>query len=294
MAIYIDGIQLQPKKDGTSLERKYFQEREEIKILFDKFRKGLEPVTLIFKREFTKKWNQNKTSHRGVPPLAMPLVSPYYDDQLGAMQVRYSTSPPRKEGGRLFWLKGVEIIDETFAINENSMDLAWFMLKASTFFQNGVLKLVDLGVEIEAKWDSLVIQTDVAKVLLSNDLEEGRLAKIFALFQDAKYTYDVKDSVSANAMKLWQIAMSDVQAGEGKTITELRTAINKTTPKEDQNKDVVEVEGKEYPVQQTPDGWKKDTILKEAERYAIELPKRVMSNDALYTILQAKIGLLNK
>lgn len=292
MAIYIDGIQLQPKKDGTSIEKRYFEERAEIKKLFEKFKKpDGSPASLIFQRDFVKKFNRNGTSHRPAPPLAIPLVSPYYDESVGALEVRYSTSPPRKSSGRLYWTKGVELIDEIYSVSESQMDLAWFLLKASTFFQNGVLKLVDLGVEIEAKWDSMVLQSEVVKFLFSPELEEDRLAEVYAAFQGAKYTYDTKDSVKGNAMKLWTVAMAEVQKGEQGAMKELANAIKATAPKEEQGGVVstVEVDGIEYPVVEMPAGWNKASILKEAANYKIELPKRVMSNNVLYSILQAKI-----
>ena len=296
MAIYINGKQLEPKKDGSSMEKKYYEDMQELKGLFNKFRKGTEPSVLIFKRDFAKKWNNKGTTFKPAPPIAIPLRTSYYDrDGAGAIDIRYSASPPENINGKLRWAKSMETIYEMYTVNENQSDLAWFLFKASRFFDKGVLKLVDTGVEIEAKWDKMTVQADVVKALFSETIDEDQLAKIYHYFIDGKYVYSESQTIKENAMRLWDIALSDSINGKNQLMKPLKDAIDKALKI---SAPVVEgwvnVEGIDYPVLPMPEGWQKKHILSEAESYGInDLPIRPLKNEVLYSILQAKIKQLN-
>lgn len=289
MAIYINGKMLDPKKDGSSMEKKYYNDLEELKVLFAKFKKGDAPAVLVFKREWAKKWNNSGTSYKPAPPINIPLRAGYYDkDGGGAIDIRYSESYPDNINGKLRWNKPTETIYEMYSVTENQMDLAWFLLRASKFFEKGVLKLVDVGVEIEAKWDTMTLQADVSIAL--KNITEDELAKVYVYFLNGKYSYIETESVKVNAMRLWDTAIIDAKNDMPETMTALKEAIDKVVvPAKIINPNVVEIDGIEYPLRELPLEWNKKKILLEAENYKIELPQRPMRNEVLYTILQVKI-----
>lgn len=289
MAIYINGKQLEPKKEGSSMEKKYYEDIQELKKLFAKFKKGDAPAVLVFKREWAKKWNNQGTSFKPAPPINIPLRAGYYDkDGGGAIDIRYSESYPDMINGKLRWNKPTETIYEMYSVTENQMDLAWFLLRASKFFEKGVLKLVDLGVEIEAKWDTMSLQADVATAL--KNISEDDLARVYAYFLNGRFSYIESESVKVNTMRLWDTAIIDSKNDMPETMNFLKEALDKvvvTVRPVDPN--VVVVDDVEYPVLELPEGMNKKKILQEAENYGVELPTRPISNAVLYTILQAKI-----
>ena len=289
MANYIDGLQLVSKATGTSMEKKYYNDLQDIKDMFAKFKKGNAPAQLIFKREWSKRWNNLGTTYKPISPIWVPLRASYYDAEgAGAIDIRYSTSPPEKINGRLRWNKAMERIDDIYVVNENQLDLAWFFLKASSFFNKGVLKLVDEGVEIETKWETMALQADVS-IALKNITEE-ELAQVYAYFLNGVMTYIENDSVKANAMRIWDKAIIDSKNGKSETMTALKNALDKVIKPEKEELGSVIVDEVEYPVQEMPEGWTKATILKEFENYKIEPPKKMVKNAVLYTILKAKIA----
>ena len=296
MAIYQGDNQLHPKKDGTLLERKYYKEREEIRDLFNKFKKGDEPASLTFTREFEKKWNRGGTSYLAPAPQAIPLKAIYSDSEIDSIEVRYSQAPPVKENGKVRWIRPILMMDEFMSVNENQMDLAWFLLKMSGTFSSGTIKLVDQEVRIDAEWDTIMIQADVSKLLLSEYRTADELEQVFDLFGEGKYTYNASESIKTNAVSLWRIAVGRDQDGEKQVFPQLKkvleSILNPVTAKATEGN--VMVDGEEYPIIPAPEGWKKKEILQEAENNGIELPKYPMKLDALYSILQAKISILQK
>lgn len=290
MAIYINGKQLEPKKEGSSMEKKYYEDIQELKKLFAKFKKGDAPAVLVFKREWAKKWNNQGTSFKPAPPINIPLRAGYYDkDGGGAIDIRYSESYPDMIGNKLRWNKPTETIYEMYSVTENQMDLAWFLLRASKFFEKGVLKLVDLGVEIEAKWDTMALQADVATAL--KNITEDDLAKVYIYFLNGKFKYIESESVKVNAMRLWDTAIIDSKNDMPETMNFLKEALDKVvvTTAKSIDPTVVVVDEVEYPVLELPEGMNKKSILQEAANYGVELPTRPLKNEVLYTILQAKI-----
>ncbi len=290
MAIYVGLNQLLPKIDGTPLEKKYFKEREEIKQLFNKFKKGNLQSSLIFSRDFKKIYNLSKTSWMDAPPLAIPLKAMYSDEFVDSIEVRYSPGPPKKTKIGDVWPKPYEIIGDIYSIPETKIDLAWFMIKMSVLFKKGVLKLVDSNVEISLECDNIVVQTDVAKALFSDSLTEEQCQLIYALFKNGKFSYNSTETLKSNSLSLWKIVSGSTN---GDDMQELKTVIDSIIkPVVESSDNTVIVEGIEYPLLDVPEGWTKSDILKEAESYKIEVPKKPVKNNVLYTIVKAKIGLL--
>lgn len=295
MAIYQGENQLHPKKDGTLLEKKYYKEREEIRELFNKFKKGDEPASLTFTRDFDKKWNRGGTSYAPPAPQAIPLKAIYSDSEIDSIEIRYSQVPPVKENGRIRWIRPILMMDEYISVSENQIDLAWFFLKMSGLVRGGTIKLVDQEVKIDAEWDTIMLQTDISRVLLAEDRTADEMEQIFDLFGEGKYAYNSDESVRTNAVSLWKIVIQRDKAGETQVLSAIKSVLDtvvKTTAKASEGN--VMVDGKEYPIVALPEGWKKKEILLEAEAHGIELPKNPLKLDALYSILQAKISILQE
>ena len=295
MAIYQGENQLHPKKDGTLLERKYYKEREEIRDLFNKFKKGDEPASLTFTRDFEKKYNRSGTSYLAPAPQSVPLKAIYSDADIDSVEIRYSQVPPVKENGRIRWIRPILMMDEFMSVNENQMDLAWFLLKMSGLFKTGTIKLVDQEVRIDAEYDSIMVQADISRALLAEDRTADELEQIFDLFGEGKYAYNKEESVRTNAVSLWKIVIARDKAGETQVLPSLKSVIDliiKPTVKASEGN--VMVGGKEFPILPLPEGWKKKEILLEAENNGIELPKNPLKLDALYSILQAKLSILQE
>jgi len=297
MAIYIDGVQLVPKATGTSMEKKYYNDLQELKKLFDKFRRGTAPATLLFKREWARQWNEAKTSWKPCPPMAIPLRASYYDSGFdgvqgsGAIDIRYSASPPDKVSGKLRWNKSHEMIYEIYTVDEKHSDLAWFFFKASNFFEKGVLKLIDEEVEIQAKWDTVALQADVAIAL--RNISEDELAQVYVYFLGGIFSYDEAQPVKANSMRIWDLAILQAKNGNTEAMNSLKQALDKVVKSEPVAKDgSIIIDGTEYPILPLPEGWTLKNINQEAENYGIELPKKILKNEIKYSILMAKKQLL--
>jgi uncharacterized protein YciU (UPF0263 family) len=229
--------------------------------------------------------------------MAIPLRASYYDSGFdgiqgaGAIDIRYSASPPEKTNGRLRWNESHEKIYDIYSIDEKNTDKAWFFFKASNFFDKGILKLVDEDVEIQAKWDTMALQADVAIAL--RNISEDELAQVFVYFLDGKFSYDEAAPIRANSMRIWDLAILQAKNGNAEAMNSLKKALDKVIKPEPVAKDgSIIIDDVEYPILPLPEGWTLKNIMQEAENYGIELPKKILKNEIKYSILQAKLKLL--
>lgn len=210
MAIYFNDLILEPKVNGTSLQRRYYQEREELRQLFQKFkRKGEKEATLTFTRDFNKVYNSRKTSYKPAPPIAIPYNVNIYDPEMGSVEIRYSRRPPIKNGQHLMWPRDQEsLIGETLSVSEQRLDYAWFLMKASPFVNNGIIKLVDRQVEYEGTFAQIRKQKDVTNILFDDNITLETLQGIASiLWPSGEVDGDSKEEL---ATKMW----NRVQEGE--------------------------------------------------------------------------------
>ena len=276
MANYFDGKIINPKLDGNPIEKAYAQGLAEVSALFDKYPEG----TITLERKgVKKKWNVNKTSVQATPPISIPLRANIQVDSIGSVEVVFSRNPPLMRNGRATWLMPHEMIFDNVVLTKKEIDYAWFMLKACDLLNIGELKVVDYGVEIDAKWDKMSDQADVAKFLFSPEITEAELVAVFAAFDGGKLNYSQKESTKANAIRLWESGIGS----DGAKMQELKAAIDSVSG------EAKSEEAPELEMLPLPAGWKKVDILKEAEENQIELPTKPMKLEVLYSILQKKI-----
>ena len=210
MAIYFNDLILEPKVNGTSLQRRYYQEREELRQLFQKFkRKGDKEGTLTFTRDFNKVYNSRKTSYKPAPPIAIPYNVNIYDPEMGSVEIRYSRRPPIKNGQNLMWPRDQEsLIGETLSVTEQRLDYAWFLMKASPFVNNGIIKLVDRQLEYEGTFAQIRKQKDVTNILFDDNISLETLQGIATIvWPSGEVDGDSKEEL---ATKMW----NRIQEGE--------------------------------------------------------------------------------
>lgn len=202
MAIYFNNLILEPKADGNSLQKRYHKELQEVKDLFKKFRKGEKESVLTFGREYRKVYNKRKTSFKPAPPIAIPMNTSLYDPELGSVEVRYSRRPPLRNGQTVTWQRDQEsLIFEMLTVSENQLDLAWYLLKASPFVKNGIIKLIDKEVEYQGTFDKIKQQMEASAVIFGDDVTLENLMVIADLmFKGSIPTENVTQAELATRM----------------------------------------------------------------------------------------------
>lgn len=296
MAIYFNNKILEPKPDGNSLERRYHEELKEVKKTFDLFRKrGETKSTLIFTRDFNKVWNSKKTTYKPAPPIALPLVSNIYVSDMGSVQIRYSKEPPLiNDRGRMIWRTGSEIISDIKPISEDEMDLAWFIIHATSYLKRGIIKLVNKKVEFDKDFSKMRIQAKPYAMLFSEDRTEEELLNVVSnLFPPDTIKYE--NGISELAVKIWETVRVAENVGHPWGYAELEKAIMKEINKkaDKQEVSVISVKqenGKEkevaIPLLKAPINRKKEDLIKEAGELGIEVNSD-MTNNFIYSLIQA-------
>jgi hypothetical protein len=165
MGNYFNNKLLHPKEDGNELEQRYFWELKEVDELFDKYN-----GVIIIKRDVVKKQDTKKQSYRAVVPFAIPNEIPIYLKEYGAVTVRYSKGTPIKKDKETIYPTFKNFIEEFRVLTRKENDLAWFLLKATTFVLGG-----DPGKK------KIFHIFDPQKEVLSKASEVKRIAKVDAL-----------------------------------------------------------------------------------------------------------------
>jgi hypothetical protein len=296
MAIYFDSKVLEPKADGTALQQKYYRERNEIKDLFKRFRKnGDKEGHLILTRDYHKVWNTKKTSYKPAPPIAIPMNISMGDPELGAIQIRYSDSPPIKTDKKLVWgavKKG--IINENLFIPEKDIDFAWYIIKATSFIEDGIFRIVDKKAEYEGKFSEMKKQMDASRIIFDEDVTLERLETLadLVLPSTMKVTADEQEEYAA---KFWDIIKAGEQAGKTYNYDALIEADKKVSKA--QAADYIDKSGGEVISVSLDDGRTlsvpfvkchfriKDETLKE-KADELNIPVKGITKDELYSVIK--------
>lgn len=225
MAIYFNNKLLEPKKDGNSLEKRFYTELQEVKEVFDTFRKkGETKSTLIFARDFPKVWNSKHTTYKPAPPIALPMVANVYLSDLGSVQIRYSRNPPIVNDNRVIWQNGNDLFFDTKSIGEDEMDLAWFYLKASDFLKKKIITLVNRKMEFDSDFDKLKKQAKPFALLFDENRTEEELLNVAnTLFPDGMVNYS--EGKSELAIKIWEFVKYGEQNNKPWNYTALEAAL---------------------------------------------------------------------
>jgi hypothetical protein len=94
-------------------------------------------------------------------------------------------------------------------------------------------------------------------------------------------------------MRIWDLAILQAKNGNAEAMNSLKKALDKVIKPEPVAKDgSIIIDDVEYPILPLPEGWTLKNIMQEAENYGIELPKKILKNEIKYSILQAKLKLL--
>lgn len=295
MAIYFNNRLLEPKQDGNSLEKRFYVELQEVKKVFDTFRKkGEAKSTLIFTRDFPKVWNTKKTTYKPAPPIALPMVANIYLQDIGSVQIRYSKSAPIiGDNNRYIWQNTNDLFYETKSIGEDEIDLAWFYLKASDFLKKGVIKLVNKKQEFDSDFDKLKKQAKPFSLLFDDArTEEELLGVASVLFPDGKVSYD--GGKSELAIQIWDFVKYGEQNGKPWNYDALVIALeneikNKATNKRGQvilteNEDSDDNEASPLELLKAPVGVKREELSAKAASLGIR--DEGQTKDMLYSLIK--------
>lgn len=175
MAIYINNSDtpLKAKADGTAFEKKYYKESKEIQNLFDRFRaKDGNSIIQISRPEGQRIVSRTTKRIKKLPPVALPSVVPFYDEEIGSTTIRYSEYPPQREAdNKLSWETRHILLGESRTIAEKDKDLAWFLLYACNLVGKGIYQLVDNERKYEGSFSDILVKKDVINALDVKDEE---------------------------------------------------------------------------------------------------------------------------
>jgi hypothetical protein len=290
MAIYYNNRVLEPKENGNNLEKRYFKERKELKVLFDMFRKDAKGgSTLTLERDFPKVWNKNKTSFKPAPPVALPMVTNIYDEELGSIQIRYSKEPPIiNSKNQHVYRNGALMFFDVRAITEKEMDFAWFMLKATNYLEKKMVKLVNKKVEFSGKFDELQKQAKANAILFDDNRAEPELVEFAkAVYPDGStFKYE---STRELAVKIWE--RTKVTEAYGLITSTYEKILN--NKREQQGRVVFDVKQEngvevetEITLVKAPVGKRKAELVAEAEKLGITYTDQ--TNDLLWSLILQK------
>jgi len=281
MAIYLDDRILKADPKGSKLEREYAAGLSQVEELFNKFRvKNSKNSFIQITRDFLGDRQVSMTTHRikKLPPVALPVEVPWYDDELGATLIRYSPNPPRRNGeGKLTWtLKYLEF-NETLAVTDKQKDLAWFLLFASNLIKKGVYKMVDNQAKYEGSLKDILMKKHVIDVITGEDEEAVRtLARKYM----PEYTEGIEltelvvrlnDTLERD--KKWIEAFEDVKKSEDAKISKK------------ENISEVEYDGEKVFMSKCPDGIKYSELKSRAAECGIKPTSPPQTKDLLWSLV---------
>jgi len=191
MGIYFNDKLLHPKENGNEMEKRYFTEMKDINEMFK------EKKSIVLVRDVERKMDSKGVSYRSVVPFALPNEVPVYLDSLGAVSIRYSKEAPQRHGKEIVYPTYRNFMYERMILTEKNKDLAWFILKATTFIQGG-----------NPSSNKVIRISNPEKSVLDKASEVKRIAKVDALLMNEdseiynmeslrnisdKYGIDIKD-----------------------------------------------------------------------------------------------------
>lgn len=275
-------------KSENSIERDYAEGMEKIKMLFDKFRRkgSKDSFIQIVRADAERVTSINGKRTKRVPPIALPVILPYYSEDIGAVTVRYSSSPPTKDsGGRLVYGTKYIPFEETLSISEKDKDLAWFLIIASKLTERGVYKMVDREATYEGSFEELLIKKEANDLLLGKDEQLVRyigmgIPEIGSTVEIMTY-FEVVSRVSQ-----WLEAENKKPIERYKQVVELANKYRKEATASKQRMSSIEFDGEEVEIQPAPDGVTRNSLVAEAKGLGIKITMPPQSNDVLYSLIQ--------
>jgi len=286
MAIYVQDKILKADPKGTKLEREYAAGLDKVNTLFEKFRIEGNKSSYLQLSRVAKKRVMSLTSKRvkRLPTIALPVEVSYYDDEIGATTIRYSTTPPsRNNNGQLNW--GTKYIEfrEYLTINEKQKDLAWFLLFASNLTEKGVYKLVDIQGQYEGTFSDMVTKKNVLTYLVPDegtDIDEDLVRHLTQKYIGEGFTkgHPVELAVKLGDMfeqtKIWKNAYDSILAfNSGRVLQKERLS-------------AVEYEEEPVTLMTCPASVNYNDLKAEARELSIKLTSPPQSKDMLYSLIQ--------
>lgn len=285
MAIYVDTQILKANPNGTLLEREYAKGLQKVNTLFERFRiDGHDSSYIQLVRASTERV-RSMTSHRTkrLPTIALPVVIPYNNDEIGSTVIRYSTRPPilSSTGNLSFPTKWIEF-REYLTISDSQKDLAWFLIFASNLTAKGVFKLVDIRAEYEGSYNEIIIKKNVMDALTdgSGKSHETLVRHIAGIFMGSGAVHGepielaVKIVNQCEADKSWDAVW--------KKITEFTSTqvLSKESVSE------VEYDGEPVTMMKCPLNLKHQDLKEEASGLGIKITVPPQTKDMLYSLIQ--------
>lgn len=173
MAIYFDNKLLLPNENGNELEKSYFKGLKKIDSLLARFGGSIRIM-----REWKKQYSLDKQSFKPAPPFALPTSFSMYVENMGAVEVRYSKTAPIKRGDNISWNSVDIMIEEGKVFTKEDADLAWFLILATNFVKNGILKIHDELEDVKKESEKFVANSKLNALLAS--AQEVTLDKIIS------------------------------------------------------------------------------------------------------------------
>lgn len=297
MAIYLsDGKMIEPKKDGSRLEKRLFEEFEEVRTILGKFKEPDGSSTMILSRDFNKIWDTTKTRYKPAPSMAIPQNIGMYDPDLGTIEVRYASTPPTRTKNGISWGRESKfIIREGISVNDKQIDLAWFILKASKVVENGILKVVDKQAEYEGSFEDMARQADVVKAIFDKNLTLEAILEIAALVPtESPIGGASREEV---AMKLWTVVQSGEKTKKAynfnsvlKAIAKVKKVNGKASTEGQETVEVNLVNGEVLDVKRIPcpiNMTMEKLLVKSTE---LNFPTEGLDKDLIYSVIKHKLA----
>lgn len=284
MAIYINNsdMPLKAKADGTAFEKKYYKESKEIQNLFDRFRaKDGNSIIQISRPEPKGGRQKSRTTNRmkKLPPIALPSVVPFYDEEIGSTTIRYSEYPPQREAdNKLSWETRHVLLGESRTISEKDKDLAWFLLYACNLIQKGIYNLVDNERKYEGSFNDILVQKDVMNALDEKDEELVRYIAQKHVTENVMNTpvktliVDTYNWCEAN--KKWGEVWKDIEQFKSKRVLEK------------QGVSELEYDGQPVIMMSCPIELKRDVLIEQAKELGITITVPPQNKNVLYSLIK--------
>jgi hypothetical protein len=282
MAIYLNNkdVALEANETGSDFEKKYHRELKEIDKLFDRFRgKDGNSIIQISRPDGERQKSLTSKRIKKLPNIALPSEVPYYDSKVGAMSIRYSKMPPRREAeNKLSWDTRHIMLEETMVIGERDKDLAWFLLYASDLVGKGIYQLVDNEMKYQGTFDSIIVQRDV---MIALDPKDEDLVRFVA----QKF---VTENVMNTPVKTLIVQVND-WCGANKKWAEVWKAIEGYNSKKVLDKQGIselEWDGEPVTMLACPVEIKQPALIEQAKALGIPLTTPIQTKNVLYSLIK--------
>ena len=285
MAIYLNDRILKANPKGDRLEREYAEGLNKVTDLFDRFRrKGEKESDILIGRKLADKdrvYSMNTHKQKRLPTVALPVEVPYYDEEMGATLIRYSSTPPTlNTNGGLSWSTKYIEFREFMSITEKQKDLAWFMLFASNLVRKGVYQLVDTQAKYEGTFNEIMLQKTVTDSIIADPINEELVRHIAQSFI----------SESMGRLDAVEMAVKTINwVRDNNKWEQVLTAIKKFKSSNVLGKEKIseiEWEGEPVEMKECPVEIKFFTLKAEAQSLGIRITSPPQTKNVLYSLIQ--------